>query len=39
MLVIPSVPWIPRLCVYSTLFAYILLTGVPGGNEFIYFQF
>ena len=39
MLVIPSWPWIPRLCVYAILFAYILLAGVPRGDEFIYFQF
>ena len=39
MLVIPNWPWIPRLCVYAILFAYILLAGVPGGEEFIYFQF
>ncbi len=39
MLVIPNWPWIPRLFVYGTLFAFILLAGAPRGQEFIYFQF
>ncbi len=39
MLVVKT--WRPtvRLAVYATLFAYILLCGVPAGEEFIYFQF
>lgn len=39
MLVVKT--WRPtvRLAVYATLFAYILLCGVPAGQEFIYFQF
>jgi hypothetical protein len=33
--------WRPgaRLAVYACLFAYIVLCGVPAGEEFIYFQF